>query len=112
MSVRPSGPIIETQMTLQLIIQVLQSSNKFKNPSLIYIPGAKQNNLTTLEFLKSAYHLMRAGVLAVTRLLSFGGIRLSGLPASLAELHRRLFALPPRGTAVSTLPSDTLGSAT
>ena len=34
------------------------------------------------------------------------GIRLYGLPASPTETHRRLFALPPRRTAVSPFPSE------
>ena len=33
-----------------------------------------------------------------------GDIQLNGLPASLTEIHRRLFALSPRRTAVSSFP--------
>jgi hypothetical protein len=54
----------------------------------------------------------RAGVLDVTRLLFKDGIQLNGLPAPHAEPHRRLFALPPRRPAVSTLPPNILNDLT
>ena len=37
------------------------------------------------------------------------GIQLNGLPASCTVTHRRLFALPPRRTAVSPFPPSLLG---
>ena len=40
-----------------------------------------------------------------------GSIRLSGLPAPPAAVHRRLFALAPRGTAVSPRPPASSSSA-
>jgi len=40
-----------------------------------------------------------------------GSIRLSGQPAPLAAVHRRLFALAPRGTAVSPQPPASSSSA-
>jgi len=43
-------------------------------------------------------------VLVITRLLFRDGIQLNGLPASPTGPHRRLFALPPCWSAVSTIP--------
>jgi len=56
----------------------------------------------------SGLSFWKAGVLVVTRLLFKDGIQLNGLPASLTDAHRRLFALPPCRSAVSTLPSSVL----
>ena len=52
---------------------------------------------------------IRTGVLARNPSSVLGGIQLNGLPASRTVIHRRLFALSPRRTAVSPFPPSLLG---